>query len=48
MTNAYDVKSSYFSVRMTITVNEVTKSSFAVLHRDDVKGTSVVIYLRTL
>lgn len=48
VTNAYDVKSSYFSVRMTITVNEVTKSSFAVLHRDDVKGTSVVIYLRTL
>lgn len=48
VTNAYDVKTNYFSARMTITVNEVTKSSFAVLRRDDAKGDSAVIYLRTL
>jgi general secretion pathway protein K len=44
----YDVKSSYYSVRIAITVNEVTKSSFAVLRRDESKGDSAVIYLRTL
>lgn len=45
---AYDVKSDFFSVRMAITVNEVTKSSLAVLQRNDANGDSSVIYLRML
>jgi general secretion pathway protein K len=42
----YDVKSEYFSARLTITVNESTKTAFAVLQRDPTKGESSVAYLR--
>ncbi|MCP9451039.1 MAG: type II secretion system minor pseudopilin GspK, partial [Nitrospira sp.] len=31
--SVYDVKSDYFSARLTITVNESVKNAFAVLHR---------------
>lgn len=48
ITQAYDVKSNYFSARMTITVNEVVRSSLVILRRDDVKGDSSVLYLRGL
>lgn len=48
VTQAYDVKSNCFSARMTITVNEVVRSSAAVLRRDEARGDSVVLYLRTL
>jgi general secretion pathway protein K len=43
----YDVKSEYFSARMSITVNESTRTSLAVLQRDSNKGESAVKYLRT-
>lgn len=46
-TDIYDVKSEYFSARLTITVNESTKTSLAVLKRDPTKGESSVAYLRT-
>ncbi len=46
--SAYDVKSDFFSARMTITVNEVVKSSLAVLRRNDANGESALIYLHTL
>lgn len=48
LSQVYDVKSNVFSVRMAVTVNEVTKSSFAVLRRDDTRGDSVVLYLRVI
>ena len=43
----YDVKTEYFSAWLSITVNESTKTAFAVLHRDANKGESTVKYLRT-
>lgn len=43
----YDVKTEYFSTWLSITVNESTKTAFAVLHRDANKGDSTVKYLRT-
>lgn len=46
--NDYDIKSDYFSARLGITINETTKSSFAVLKRDASKGDSTVEYLRIL
>lgn len=46
--NDYDIKSDYFSARLAVTVNETTKSSFAVLRRDASKGESTVEYLRIL
>jgi len=42
----YDVNTEYFSAWFTITVNESTQTSFAVLHRDASKGDSTVKYLR--
>ncbi|MCS6896786.1 MAG: type II secretion system minor pseudopilin GspK [Nitrospira sp.] len=42
----YDVKSDYFSAQLTITVNESTKTAFAVFHRDPEKGQCRVTYLR--
>lgn len=44
----YDVKSDYFSARLAITVNEVTKSAFAVLRREPNRGDSSLVYLRLL
>lgn len=44
----YDVKSDYFSARLAVTVNETTKSAWAVLRRDATKGDSTVLYLRVL
>jgi general secretion pathway protein K len=44
----YDVKSDLFSARMAVTINEVTKSSVAVLRRNDANGDSAILYLRTL
>jgi general secretion pathway protein K len=44
--DGYDVKSEYFSAKLTITVNESTKSALAVLRRDPSKGDSTVQYLR--
>lgn len=41
-----DVRSSYFSARMTITVNETSKSAVAVLQREPNRGDSSVMYLR--
>ena len=46
--DGYDIKSEYFSASMSITVNESTKTAFAVLQRDSNKGDSSVKYLRTL
>ncbi|MEQ1795374.1 MAG: hypothetical protein ABL970_14425, partial [Nitrospira sp.] len=42
----YDVKSEYFSARVSIRVNDVTKTALAVLQRDANKGESTVKYLR--
>ena len=46
--NDYDIKSDYFSAHLAITINETTKTSFAVLKRDAGKGESAVEYLRIL
>ncbi len=44
--DVYDVKSEYFSARLSITVNESTKTGLAVFHREAKKGDSAVVYLR--
>jgi general secretion pathway protein K len=44
----YDIKSQYFSARLSITVNETTKTAYAVLRREANKGDSSVLYLRLL
>ncbi len=44
--NVYDVKTSVFSVRMSITVNDVTKYATAVLLRDEGRGDSKTVYFR--
>jgi general secretion pathway protein K len=46
--NVYDVKSSFFSARMSLTVNETTKSGALVLQRDEGTGNSNVRYFRIL
>lgn len=46
--NVYDVKSNYFSARMSLTVNETTKSGSLVLQRDEGTGNSNVLYFRVL
>ena len=46
--NGYDVKTEYFSARLAITINESTKTAFAVLRRDATRGESAVLYLRVL
>jgi general secretion pathway protein K len=46
--NAYDIKSDYFSARLAVTVNETTKTAWAVLKRDASKGESTIEYLRML
>lgn len=46
--NDYDIKSDYFSAHLAITINETTKTSFAILKRDAGKGESTVEYLRIL
>jgi general secretion pathway protein K len=46
--NVYDVKSNYFSARMSLTVNETTKSGALVLQRDEGTGNSDVRYFRVL
>lgn len=43
---AYNVKSDYFTLKMGVTVNEVTKYAQAVLRRDAEKGDSFPVYLR--
>jgi general secretion pathway protein K len=45
-TSVYDVKTSFFSARMTLTVNETTKSGVVVLRRDEATGSSTVQYFR--
>ena len=45
--SGYDVKSDYYSARLTINVNDVTKTAWVVLQRDTNKGDSTVKYLRT-
>ena len=44
----YDIKSDYFSARLAVTVNETTKTAWAILKRDASKGDSSVEYLRML
>lgn len=46
--NIYDVKSNMFSARMSLTVNETTKSGAVVLQRDEGTGNSTVLYFRFL
>lgn len=46
--NIYDVKSNMFSARMSLTVNETTKSGAIVLQRDEATGNSTVRYFRFL
>ncbi len=42
----YDVKTQFFSIKMAITVNETTKTAYAVLRRDTNRGDSALLYLR--
>lgn len=44
--SGYDVKSEFFSARLTINVNDVTKTAWVVLQRDASKGESTLKYLR--
>jgi general secretion pathway protein K len=44
----YDVKSDFFSARMTVSVNEVTRNATVVLQRDASTGISTVQYYRVL
>ena len=44
----YDVKSDFFSARMTVSVNEVTRNATVVLQRDPSTGISMVQYYRVL
>jgi general secretion pathway protein K len=44
----YDVKSSLFSARLSLTVNETTKTGAVVLQRDEATGNSTVQYFRFL
>jgi len=44
--SGYDVKSEYFSARLAISVNDVTKTAWVVLRRDANKGESTVKYMR--
>ena len=44
----YDVKSDFFSARMTVTVNEVIRNATVVLQRDASTGISTVQYYRVL
>lgn len=44
----YDVKSEFFSARMTVSVNEVTRNATVVLWRDPSTGISTVQYYRVL
>jgi len=44
--SGYDVKSEFFSARLAISVNEVTKTAWVVLRRDANKGESTVKYMR--
>ncbi len=44
--SGYDVKSDYFSARLAINVNDVTRTAWVVLQRDANKGESTVKYLR--
>lgn len=44
--SGYDVKSEYFSARLAISVNDVTKTALAVLQRDANTGDSTLKYLR--
>ena len=46
--NQYDVKSDFFSARMTVSVNEVTRNATVVLQRDSSTGISTVQYYRVL
>ncbi len=44
--SGYDVKSDFFSARLAITVNDVTKTVWVVLQRDANKGDSTMKYMR--
>ena len=44
----YDVKSSLFSARLSLTVNETTKTGAVVLQRDEATGNSTIQYFRFL
>ena len=44
----YEVKSNIFSARMSLTVNDTTKSGVVVLQRDEATGNSTVQYFRFL
>ena len=44
----YDVKSDFFSARLTVSVNEVTRNATVVLQRDPNTGISTVKYYRVL
>lgn len=46
--NGYDVKSEFFSGRLLVTVNDVTKTAWVVLRRDQGRGESAILYLRIL
>lgn len=44
--SGYDVKSEFYSAKLAISVNDVTKTALVVLQRDANKGDSTVKYLR--
>ena len=46
--SGYDVRSDFFSARLGITVNEVTKTALVALRRDPARGESSLLSLRML
>jgi general secretion pathway protein K len=46
--NVYDVKSNYFSARMSLTINDITRTGAIVLQRDESTGNSTIQYFRFL
>lgn len=46
LAEAYQVRSDHFSARMTITINEVSRTARTVIQRDNTSGESSTLYFR--
>jgi general secretion pathway protein K len=46
LTQAYDIKSQFFSIRGTVRVNEAVKSVLGVVKRDETKGDTTLLFVQ--
>lgn len=46
LTQAYDIKSQFFSIRGTVRVNEAVKSVLGVVKRDEAKGDTTLLFVQ--